>query len=99
MAKAGNPSLVTPDLIGKLAGKAMGNSRAMTQMADQLLRAAMQRDRDQLDEKPCYRALQNQNEQAKTTEKVVLYRDGFTTLIVNDKKEKSISRVYRLISN
>lgn len=51
MAKAGNPSLMTPDLIATLADKAMGNCRVMTQMADHMLMAAMQRNMDQLDEK------------------------------------------------
>ena len=48
--KAGNPSLMSRELMATLADKAMGNCRAMTQMAEQLLLTGIQRDLPQLDE-------------------------------------------------
>jgi general secretion pathway protein A len=51
LAQAGNPSLMTKELQATLADHAMGNYRAMTTMADDLLAAAAEREQTQLDEK------------------------------------------------
>ena len=48
---AGNPSLMTPELMRTLADHAMGNYRALTNMAAELLAVAAQRELTQLDEK------------------------------------------------
>jgi type II secretory pathway predicted ATPase ExeA len=48
---AGNPSLMTPELMRTLCDHAMGNYRALTTMAAELLAAAAQRELTQLDEK------------------------------------------------
>jgi type II secretory pathway predicted ATPase ExeA len=48
---AGNPSLMTPELVRTLCDHAMGNYRALTTMAAELLAAAAQRELTQLDEK------------------------------------------------
>lgn len=48
---AGNASLMTPELMRTLADHAMGNYRALTNMAAELLAAAAQREITQLDEK------------------------------------------------
>jgi type II secretory pathway predicted ATPase ExeA len=51
LAGAGNPSLMTKELQATLADHAMGNYRAMTTMASDLLAAAAEREQPQLDEK------------------------------------------------
>jgi general secretion pathway protein A len=51
LASAGNPSLMTKELQATLADHAMGNYRAMTNMASDLLAAAAEREQTQLDEK------------------------------------------------
>jgi type II secretory pathway predicted ATPase ExeA len=51
LASAGNPSLMTKELQATLADHAMGNYRAMSNMADDLLAAAAEREQPQLDEK------------------------------------------------
>ncbi len=48
---AGNPALMTPELMRTLADHAMGNYRALTNMAAELLAVAAQRELAQLDEK------------------------------------------------
>jgi general secretion pathway protein A len=48
---AGNPALLTPELMRTLADHAMGNYRALTNMAAELLAVAVQRELPQLDEK------------------------------------------------
>lgn len=48
---AGNASLMTPELMRTLADHAMGNYRALTNMAAELLAVAAQRELTQLDEK------------------------------------------------
>ncbi|MBU2825107.1 general secretion pathway protein GspA, partial [Acidithiobacillus ferrooxidans] len=50
MAEAGNASLMTPGLCQTLCDHALGNYRVLTQMAAELLAAAAQRQRAQLDE-------------------------------------------------
>ncbi len=51
MRTAGNAKLMTKPLVTTLADHAVGNYRAMTQMAAELLAMAMQREQPQLDEK------------------------------------------------
>jgi type II secretory pathway predicted ATPase ExeA len=51
LAKAGNPKLMTPELVATLAEHAMGNVRALMNMAGELLAAGAQREAKQLDEK------------------------------------------------
>ena len=51
LAGAGNASLVTPALRHTLSDHAAGNCRILTTMAAQLLAAATQRERPQLDGK------------------------------------------------
>ena len=48
---AGNPKLMTAELMGTLCDHAAGNYRVMTNMAAELLAAAVQRECTQLDEK------------------------------------------------
>jgi type II secretory pathway predicted ATPase ExeA len=48
---AGNPTLMTPELMRTLCDHAMGNYRALTNMAAELLAVAAQRELIQLDEK------------------------------------------------
>lgn len=48
---AGNPALMTPELMATLADHAMGNYRVLTTMAGELLVAAAEREQPQLDEK------------------------------------------------
>lgn len=48
---AGNPKLMTPELIGTLCDHAAGNYRVLTNMAAELLAAAVQKECTQLDEK------------------------------------------------
>lgn len=48
---AGNRSLMTPELIGTLCDHAAGNYRVMTNMAAELLAAAVRKESTQLDEK------------------------------------------------
>jgi type II secretory pathway predicted ATPase ExeA len=51
VATAGNAKLMTPELMATLCDHAIGNYRLMTTMAGELLAAAAQRERTQLDEK------------------------------------------------
>jgi type II secretory pathway predicted ATPase ExeA len=51
LLSAGNPSLMTSELIQMLCEHAMGNYRALNNMADQLLATAAERESPQLDEK------------------------------------------------
>jgi type II secretory pathway predicted ATPase ExeA len=51
LAGAGNPSLMTRELLATLADHAMGNDRVLTTMAAELLAAAAEREIPQLDEK------------------------------------------------
>jgi type II secretory pathway predicted ATPase ExeA len=48
---AGNPNLMTPELMRALADHALGNYRVLTNLAAELLAAAAQRELTQLDEK------------------------------------------------
>jgi hypothetical protein len=48
---AGNPKLMTAELMGTLCDHAAGNYRVMTNMAAELLAAAVQKECTQLDEK------------------------------------------------
>lgn len=48
---AGNPRLLTPELMNILCEHALGNPRVLMQMADDPLLAAAQRDLDRIDEK------------------------------------------------
>jgi type II secretory pathway predicted ATPase ExeA len=50
MRQAGNPKLMTPELVAALAEHAAGNYRTMTNMAGDLLAAAARRELDRLDE-------------------------------------------------
>lgn len=49
--QSGNPSLMAKELMNTLSEHAMGNYRAMMNMANELLTAAVRRDLDKLDEK------------------------------------------------
>ena len=51
LAAAGNPKLMTPELVAALSDHCAGNLRVLMTMAGELLDAALQRDVDQLDEK------------------------------------------------
>lgn len=51
LATAGNPSLMTPQLLDTLCEHALGNLRVMTNLGMELLTAAAQRELTQLDEK------------------------------------------------
>jgi type II secretory pathway predicted ATPase ExeA len=51
LAQAGNPHLMTPDLMNTLAEHAAGNYRILMTMAGELLDAAVQCDANQMDEK------------------------------------------------
>lgn len=51
IVSAGNPALMTNELMRTLCDHAMGNYRALTTMAAELLAVAMQRELTQLDEK------------------------------------------------
>jgi general secretion pathway protein A len=51
LAKAGNPKLMTPELVATLAEHAMGNVRAMMNMAGELLALGAKAEVRQLDEK------------------------------------------------
>ena len=51
LASAGNPRLMTPELIKILCEHAMGNYRVLCTMAGELLATAAQQERMQLDEK------------------------------------------------
>lgn len=51
LMSAGNPSLMTPELMQMLCEHAIGNYRALCTMAGELLAAAAQQDRNQIDEK------------------------------------------------
>lgn len=51
LAAAGNPALMTPQLIATLADHAAGNYRLLTTMGGELLASAAQRELPQLDEK------------------------------------------------
>jgi len=53
MRSAGNPALLPKDLVITLAEHAIGNYRVLTQMANELLSAAAQRELDQIDQ-PLY---------------------------------------------
>lgn len=48
---AGNPRLMSPELMQTLCDHAMGNYRALCTMAGELLAAAVQQEKTQLDEK------------------------------------------------
>ncbi len=51
LAAAGNPSLMTAELMATLCEHALGNYRVLTTMADELLAVAARRELPQLDEK------------------------------------------------
>ncbi len=51
LERAGNPQLMTPELINTLCEHALGNPRVLMNMAEELLVAALQRQLAQLDEK------------------------------------------------
>lgn len=51
LTNAGNPRLMTPELMQTLCDHAMGNYRALCTMAGELLAAAAQQEKTQLDEK------------------------------------------------
>ena len=51
LSTAGNPTLMTPELVHTLCEHALGNYRVLTTMAAELLAAAAQRELPQLDEK------------------------------------------------
>jgi len=48
---AGNPRLLTPGLLATLCEHAAGNLRLLMNMANELLAAACQQEREQIDEK------------------------------------------------
>jgi type II secretory pathway predicted ATPase ExeA len=51
LLEAGNPALMTTELIHALSEHAMGNYRALCVMSNELLNAAFKREQPQLDEK------------------------------------------------
>ncbi len=51
MTAAGNPGLMTPELVETLAERSLGNARALLNVAGELLAQAMERDLHVLDEK------------------------------------------------
>jgi type II secretory pathway predicted ATPase ExeA len=51
LERAGNPKLMTPELIATLAEHALGNYRVLTTLGAELLATAVQHERTQLDEK------------------------------------------------
>jgi type II secretory pathway predicted ATPase ExeA len=51
LKNAGNPSLMTPELMSALSEHAAGNYRALMNMANEMLAAALRDERAQLDEK------------------------------------------------
>ena len=51
LMNAGNPNLMTPELMQMLCGHSMGNYRALCTMGGELLAAALQQERTQIDEK------------------------------------------------
>ncbi len=51
LASAGNPKLMTPQLMHTLCDHALGNHRVMTTMAAELLTTAVEREATQIDEK------------------------------------------------
>jgi len=51
LAQAGNPKLMTAELMSVLCDHALGSTRALMNLADELLAAAMQREIDTIDEK------------------------------------------------
>jgi hypothetical protein len=51
LAVAGNPTLMTKELMSTVADHSMGNYRVLTTMASELLAAAAEREASQLDEK------------------------------------------------
>jgi len=51
LAQAGNPQLLTPELMTTLCEHSLGNLRVLTSIADEMLRTAAQRDLPQLDQK------------------------------------------------
>jgi general secretion pathway protein A len=51
LATAGNPSLMTPELMSTLCEHALGNYRVLTALANELLTHAAHQERTQLDEK------------------------------------------------
>lgn len=56
LAKAGNPKLMTPELMATLSEHAAGNIRVLMNMAGELLAAGAQREVKQLDEKLYFEA-------------------------------------------
>ena len=51
LERAGNPHLLTPEVMNILCEHALGNPRMLMHMADDLLIAAMEREVDRIDEK------------------------------------------------
>jgi general secretion pathway protein A len=51
LAQAGNPKLMTPELMTTLCEHSLGNLRVLTQTADDMLRVAAERELPQLDQK------------------------------------------------
>jgi hypothetical protein len=51
LERAGNPRLLTPEVMNILCEHALGNPRVLMQMADDLLLAAIERESDRIDEK------------------------------------------------
>jgi general secretion pathway protein A len=51
LERAGNPHLLTPEVMNILCEHALGNPRVLMQMADDLLLAAIEREIDRIDEK------------------------------------------------
>ncbi|MEO8185364.1 MAG: ATP-binding protein [Deltaproteobacteria bacterium] len=51
LERAGNPHLLTPEVMNVLCEHALGNPRVLMQMADDLLLAAVEREIDRIDEK------------------------------------------------
>lgn len=71
LTQAGNPRLMTPELMTTLTEHAAGNYRILMTMAGELLDAAVQRDADQMDEKLYLEVFAVPNTQQGRTKSVV----------------------------
>lgn len=67
LERAGNPRLMTPELINVLCEHAIGNYRVLTGMAAELLATAAQRELTQLDEKLFLERFANTNAKTRKT--------------------------------
>ena len=69
LEQAGNPQLMTPELMTTLTEHAAGNLRLLTTMANEMLVAAARQERTTLDQKLYYEVFAPQNKTAATRAK------------------------------